>query len=137
MKTILVAVASLALASCGQRADDTAEPNPSPTVSTATATAAAQTPTGTTAGRYEISTPDGMKISSTLNPDGTYLDVANGEEERGSWRMKGVETCFDPAGEGAERCYTTSAPAADGSMQVTGADGRTATLRRVDEAPAR
>lgn len=139
MKRWLILSSALALASCGQRADTAGEatPSPSDTLAAPTATAAATSvPTGEAAGKYEITTPDGTRITSTLNTDGTYVDIANGQEVRGTWRLNGAETCFDPAGEAAERCYTSSAPAADGSFKVTGADGSVSTSRKIGAAPA-
>lgn len=142
MKTLYVLGTTLALAACGQKADTAADdgiaatPSAAETVATAPATSATQAPTGDAAGKYEITTPDGTRITSTLNRDGSYLDIANGKEVRGTWRLKGAQTCFDPAGDEAERCYSSSAPAADGSFKVTGSDGTVSTSRKIGTAPA-
>ncbi len=139
MKKLIVLGAALALGSCGDRADTTTEVTPSPadtSVATAASPTATQAATGDMAGRYEVTMADGSVMTETINADGTYVDLMNGEETRGRWRMDGARSCFDPDGADAERCYTSTTPGADGSFKVTGPDGTTATVRKVGAAPA-
>lgn len=140
MTKLLVLATALALAGCGERADTTAEATPAATATSAMAEApspaANQPATGSMAGRYEVTMADGTVMTETINADGTYVDLMNGEETLGKWRMDGARSCFDPDGARPEECYTSSAPGADGSFTVTGADGTTATVRKVGAAPA-
>lgn len=140
MKALIVLGSALALASCGQRTETTVEATPTATATTAMADApspaATGAATGNMAGRYEVTMADGTMMTETINADGTYVDVMNGEETRGRWRMNGAQSCFDPDGTDAERCYTTTAPAGDGSFTATSADGTKTTIRKVGAAPA-
>ena len=139
MKRLILLGAAMALAACGERTEKTTVETP---VATATATmaeapspAANQPATGDMAGRYEITMADGSVMTETINADGTYVDLMNGEETRGRWRMDGAKSCFDPDGAAPEECYTSTAPNPDGSFTVTGADGTRATVRKVGAAP--
>lgn len=124
-KSVLIATAVLALSACNKTSETTVEaPTATDTAMATTAPAATQAATGTMAGTYEVTRADGTKVTETINADGTYVDVANGKETKGTWRMDGAKACFDEAGDVAEVCYTTSAPAADGSFQVSGPDGK-------------
>ena len=139
MKTLIVLSTALALAACSQRTETTtAEATPAATATTmaeAPSPMANQPGTGNMAGRYEITMADGSVMTETINADGTYVDLMDGEETRGKWRMDGARSCFDPDGAEPEECYTSGAPGADGSWTVTGADGTTATVRKVGAAP--
>ena len=138
MKKLLVLTTALALAACGQRTETTAEATPTATGTMAEAPSPTsnQAPTGDMAGRYEVTMADGKVMTETINADGTYVDVMDGEETRGRWRMDGAKSCFDPDGDEPEVCYTSSAPAADGSFKATGPDGSTVTIRKVGAAPS-
>jgi hypothetical protein len=137
MRSLIVLGTALALAGCGERADTVAEATPTATATADTPSPAAnQSATGDMTGRYEVTLADGSVISETINADGTYVDVMDGEETRGRWRMDGAKSCFDPDGDAPEECYTSAPPAADGSFVVTSADGRTrSTVRKVGAAP--
>jgi hypothetical protein len=120
-RLVLVAALAGALAACGDAAEESDEPE-------ATETAAATTePTpSSSAGTYDVTMPDGTKVTSTLNTDGTYQDAdAEGKvTESGTWEDKDGKTCFDPDGE--ERgviCFTVGDAAEDGSMVATPDDG--------------
>jgi hypothetical protein len=140
MRTVIALTAALALAGCGERAETTAADAGATTAAATTgeapSPAANQPATGDMAGRYEITFADGKVMTETINADGSYVDLMDGEETRGRWRMDGAKSCFDPAGAAAEECYTASAPGADGSFTVTGADGSKATVRKIGAAPA-
>lgn len=141
-KTLCAAGAALALAACNQRAETEVEgtattaATPAATMATAPSPAATQAATGSMAGTYEMTTAEGTRINLTVNPDGTYRQIANGEEESGTWRMQGAQACWDPAGAGAEQCWTTSAPGADGSFTATEPDGTRVTVRKTSATAA-
>ena len=138
MKTVLaLTAATLALTACSQRSETVVEP-------TATTSAAGTTPspvanqpaTGSMAGTYEATRPDGTRMTLTVKPDGSFTEVANGKELAGTWRMDGAKSCFDPAGDAPDVCYTNSAVAADGSFTSTAPDGTSMTIRKIAAAPA-
>lgn len=130
MKKLIAIAAIGTLAACGS-AD---EPEEAVAEETVVETGEA---TGSPAGTYEATLADGSTITQTINEDGTYRDVANGEEvESGNWRTDGDQLCFDPEGDEPEACFTGGDPAADGSFDVMDGDGNvTMTVRKV-EAPA-
>lgn len=134
MKKLLVLTTALALAACNQRTETSVEPTATDTAM-APATTAAQAPTGDMAGKYEVTMADGKVMTETINADGTYVDLMDGKETRGRWRMEGTKSCFDPDGDAVEVCYTAAPPAADGSFVVTAPDGTKTTIRKVGAAP--
>mgnify|MGYP000147274725 FL=1 len=140
MKQLLVLTAALALAACGQRTETATEATPAAadtTMAGAPSPASNQAPTGDMAGKYEATMADGKVMTETINADGTYVDLLDGKETRGRWRMDGARSCFDPDGDRPEECYTAGTPAADGSFVVTSADGKTkTTVRKVGAAPS-
>lgn len=137
MKTLFVLGTALALTACGQRTDTATDATPSPANTMVAAPApATQAATGNMAGKYEMTAADGTVTTQTVNPDGTFSQIAKGKETSGTWRMNGAQSCFDPAGDAVEACYTTTAPGADGSFKTTGPDGSTMTVRKVAAAPA-
>ena len=139
MKRLILLGAVMTLAACGERTETTTVETPAATATTlaeAPSPAANQPATGDMAGRYEITMADGKVMTETINADGTYVDLMNGEETRGRWRMDGARSCFDPDGDEPEVCYTSTAPAADGSFKATGPDGSTVTIRKVGSAPS-
>jgi len=134
MKTpILVTCAALALTACSKKEETTVVTPTATETAMATETTAAMEPsTGSMAGKYEITGTDGKRMTQTVNADGSYVDVMDGKETKGKWRMDGTKSCFDADGDEAEVCYTTTAPAADGSFQAMGPDGKVAwTVRKV------
>lgn len=137
MKILLVLGTALTLAACNQKTETTVQPTATATtMAEAPSPASNQAPTGNMAGKYEVTMADGKVMTETINPDGTYVDMMDGKETRGKWRMDGTRSCFDPDGDRAEECYTAGAPGADGSFVVTGADGKTkTTVRKVGAAP--
>ena len=114
-RLVMVAMLAVALAACGdaaEEADDTAvaEATPEPT------------PTSW-AGSYDVTMADGTKFKSMLNSDGTYQDMdADGKTtETGTWEERpDGKVCFDSEG-GDDKvvCYTVGEAAADGSRVVT------------------
>jgi hypothetical protein len=134
---LIVSMTALALAACSQRTETTTEaaPTAAATMAEAPSPTSNQAPTGSMAGQYEITMADGTRMTETINADGTYVDVVDGKETRGRWRMDGARSCFDPDGAAPEECFTSSTPGADGSFKVTGPDGETATVRKIGAAP--
>lgn len=139
MKRLILLGAVMTLGACGERTETTTAEAPAGTATTtmadAPSPAANQPATGEMPGRYEVTMADGKVMTETINADGTYVDLMDGEETRGRWRMDGARSCFDPDGPEPEECYTSTAPAADGSFTVTGADGSKATVRKIGAAP--
>ena len=118
MKRLVVVVALAgALAACGNPAEESDEP------AVAETTAAA---VETTAGTYDVTMPDGSKMTSTLNPDGTYQDVdaAGAVTETGTWAdREDGKTCFTPANGEPEFCFTLSETQPDGTRKAIPEDG--------------
>lgn len=123
----LIAIAGLAaLVACNQTE---AEPEAQPTVEEA---AAMTTGNGSAPGTYEAVAADGTVTLATLNADGSYSDVIDGEVvEFGTWAVVDGKTCFTPAAdsEGTATCYTESDVAADGSFTATPDEGDPLTVR--------
>ncbi|MEL1250797.1 hypothetical protein [Aurantiacibacter gilvus] len=120
MKRIAIAAAALAMAGCGQTAEEDVEA--AATEETAEASVAAITP-----GLYAVGDETTEYGRSQLNADGTYVDM-NGEEVvgTGTWSAEGATMCFDPEGDDLgqqERCWTNAPPDADGSFMTTRDDG--------------
>lgn len=138
MKTLFVlTAATLALAGCSKKTETTIEPTATETVAVETAApAATQAPTGSMAGTYEMTRADGTRATVNVKADGSFTEVSNGKEIAGTWRMDGAKSCFDPAGDPAEACYTNGTPAADGSFTSTAPDGKVTTVRKIAAAPA-
>ena len=129
MRIILTFAAVAALAACSEPA-----PEPMPEE---TATPEAMAEVGVTPGTYAVTDPDGAMGTTTINADGTYLDVEDeGNETRGAYVRRGGQDCFDPEGDEAEMCWTVTPPAADGSFTATSADGTTVTVMPQAAAPA-
>ncbi len=125
MKKFLPLVAVGMLAACGSPADDTDQ-----VIVDDTAVIEPAANDGA-AGVYEVTMPDGTVATETVNEDGTYETVANGNViETGTWRTDGNEMCEDPEGPAPEQCYAGSEPGADGSFTVQTDDG-TMTIRKV------
>lgn len=129
MKKFLMLATVAALAACESKQ----EPAPEPTDTAASTTQG--TATGDMTGVYEVKMADGSVIRETINADGTYVDatLSGTETERGTWRQDGAKMCFDPEGGAPEACFAGGAPGADGSFQVTDADGKViSTVRKVE-----
>ena len=137
MKKLLVISACVALAACGKSEAPKAEATTAATPAAA-ATTAATTPTdpalaAAMAGTYEMKLADGRVVMETINADGTFVDMIDGKEsQRGTWRQDNEKTCFDPAGDAVEACYTAGQAGADGSFETRDAKGAVfSTVRKV------
>ena len=112
-----VAMLALALAACGDAAEESDDP----------------VPTEGWTGVYEFET-GGQKTTSTLMADGTFTDTVGGEVvQSGQWEERpDGKVCFDPVGdEAAVACYAAGEIAPDGTMLVTPDEGEPLTVRRI------
>ena len=125
-KLVLAAALCAGLAACNNAAEapDAAETTPAATATETVADAS------TTPGTYEF-TADGKAMVSTINADGTYADTADGQpSEKGLWAEHDGKVCFDPEGDEAGTCYTTTEPGADGTFTATADDGTVLTIKK-------
>ena len=120
-KLIAAAALSLTLAACGG-SDDAVEAEGT--------TAAADMPVSAV-GTYVGTGEDGTEMTTTLAADGTFTETVDGEVIRaGTWEDNIRGTCFVEEGVEGEMCYNMAAPAADGTVQVTGPDGTTTSMMK-------
>lgn len=134
-RLVLIAVAAT-LSACSQQAEDTAAPAETAEAAAAPAAteATSQLAVEDAAGTYEVTWADGTMTTTTINADGTYVDMMDGEETgHGAWVVKEGKSCLTPEG-GAELCWTDSPRAEDGSWTATAEDGTTVTVRKADAA---
>ena len=129
---ILVAALGVALAGCGDAAEESDEPAALETPAAAEAapadTAAA---TESSAGTYEYEL-DGKPTTAVLAADGKYTDTQDGKVvEQGMWADRDGKVCFDPEGDALGTCYTTTERDAEGVFTATGDDGTTLTVKKV------
>lgn len=122
-KTTIAAAAILLVAVAGCSKSD-----PAPEATQSVAAAASEAPAAPwvavvpAAGAYDATSADGKPFSKvTLEADGSYARVpASGAKEAGVVKITDGRLCFDPSGKAnLPRCYTTTAPAADGSFTAT------------------
>lgn len=131
MRNIVAFAAVAALAAC-------AEPAPEPVAEETTA-AQPMAEAGATPGVYDAFDKDGPVGTTTINADGTYLDVdVDGTERRGTYVRRNGQDCFDPDGDETEVCWTASTPAGDGSFTAKSPEGTELTVRprAADAVPA-
>lgn len=125
MKNVLLFAAFAALSACSQQAEETKET--AAPAETAAPVAAAST--GTAPGEYEVKMADGTIASTIINADGTYVDAdPKGNGVKGKFASKDGKDCFDPDGDEAEKCWSVSPAAADGSFTATAPDGTAVTV---------
>jgi hypothetical protein len=83
-------------------------------------------------GNYEIVHPDGRVDQLTVLPGMTWAMVyADGEAAGGTIFEQAGKKCFVTEGVDGHRCFSGTEPAGDGSIEVTGDDGETATVKPV------
>ena len=125
MKKLVIIAALASLAACSQQTEKAAEAEAAPTEATATAATDSASPVGD----YDVKMADGKMAKTSINADGTYVDTGpDGKEIKGKFARKDGKDCFDPDGDEAEACWTSTTPAADGSFTSTGPDGATVTV---------
>jgi len=126
MKKLIAIAAALTLAACGG-GDDAADAGSD---SAPAASSASDMPADST-GTYVGTGADGEEVTTTLNADGTFQDTVGGEVIRsGTWEDAMRGTCFVEEGVEGEMCYNMGAPGPDGTVEVTGPDGVTTTMRK-------
>lgn len=122
MKKLVYGIIVFSLAACGQ-----AETEAEPEVETVEAGEAPTPGMQIVPGLYAVGDETTVYGQTRLNADGTYVDLAEGEEVgSGTWTADGVTMCLDPEGDGEdeqERCWTNGAVAEDGSFMSTRDDG--------------
>ena len=125
MKKLVMIAAIAALAGCSQQAEKAAETEAAP----AEAAATAEADSASFVGDYNVKLADGKMGKTRINEDGTYVEMGpDGKEVKGKFALKDGKECFDADGDEAEVCWTSTAPAADGSFTSTGPDGATVTV---------
>ncbi len=125
MKKLMMIAALSALTACSQQAEKTADADTAPVEAAAPASADSTSPVGD----YDVKMADGKMAKTSINADGTYVDTGpDGKEVKGKYARKDGKDCFDPEGDEAEACWTSTTPAADGSFTSTGPDGATVTV---------
>lgn len=125
MKKIALLCGLAALAACSE-AETTTEAEPTEAAAEAPAAAWALE-----AGTYEYTRSDGVSGINTLAADGTFSNaVSGGEIETGTWGQEDGLSCLTPE-EGEKRCYTFTAPDADGNLTGAMEGGVTVEVRKV------
>lgn len=136
MRIAIMAVALGALAACGGEAEAPAVEE----TTAATDTGLAGEVPGFEAvapGSYEVVHSDGTIDNLTIHPGMTWSSVyASGEAAGGTIFAQDGKNCFVTEGTEGQQCFEGTDPAADGSIEVTGDDGQTATVRPVAGASA-
>lgn len=76
-------------------------------------------------GVYEEETANGEIMVTHMQEDGTYKELVKEVlQESGTWTDDGKVVCFDPEGDdNAERCFTISEIAEDGTFEATLVEG--------------
>ena len=130
MKKIVIFGAVALLAACGSKVEPAADTSAAATGDASTAVMgaasapamAAETPKP---GVYDVTDPAGTMVVSTILADGGWIDRDTKGKviAKGKMAMTDGKTCFTDE-KGKEDCYTQGMPAADGSVEYTGADGK-------------
>jgi hypothetical protein len=116
---VAIVTLALTLSACSKKEE---APAAAASSDAAAAASTAAAPTEPAAGDYAVFDASGKALgTTTINADGTYR----------IWKVKDGKTCFDPSGKDPEECYTSSAPAADGSFTATDTKGAVLTVRPV------
>jgi hypothetical protein len=122
MKLIAIVLAATTVAACSNKAPE--------------APPAEAAPVEISAGSYDVTQPDGTRMISVLNANGTYTDSVTGAVvENGTWERKdNGSTCFTPAegSAGKPACFTAGAAAADGSFTATPDSGDPLKIKRIE-----
>lgn len=126
MKSLIAVAACAVLAACGS-APEEAAPEEAPVEEVAVDTTVGQP------GTYEVTYSDGSVATLTSAEDGTFTVVRGEENGKGTWANKDGKICFDFEGEEvADRCWTSSPVAEDGTWTSTADDGEVVTVKSVE-----
>ena len=130
-KLIWVAALGVALASCGDAAEEADETAAVEAPVAAATVADAATAAEGSAGTYEYEL-EGTPTTAVLAADGKYTDTQDGKVvEQGMWADRDGKVCFDPEGDALGTCFTTTERDAEGVFTATGDDGTTLTIKKV------
>ena len=130
MKQAIILAAALSLAACNGA--DTGEADMPAETEAAAVDPADAGFEAVAPGNYEIVHADGAIDHLTVHPGLTWSMVAaNGDATGGTIFAQAGKNCFVTEGVDGHRCFSGTPPADDGSIQVTGDDGETATVRPV------
>lgn len=125
MKKLVMIAALSALMACSQQTEKAAEAEAAPVE----AAAPAATDSASFVGDFDVKMADGKMGKTTINADGTFVDTGpDGNETKGKFVVKDGKECFDPDGDEAEECWTSTKPGADGSFSSTSDKGETVTV---------
>lgn len=123
MRKFILVAAVAALAACSGANE---APTPADTAAATLDTTVAAAEQGVAPGTYEVSTDEGRMGTTTINPDGSYVDTdADGKQVTGTYARRDGKDCFDPEGSEVAMCWTVNPTAADGSFTATTPDGDT------------
>lgn len=123
MRKIALLSAALILAACSGSESESQKAAPE----------TPKTPEEAAMGTFEVTNADGSKMTSVVSSDRSYTDAIRGEVvEWGTWEIKDGKTCFTPQTEGKKPyCYTSGAPAEDGSYTATPDEGDPVKIRKL------
>ncbi|HTN14269.1 MAG TPA: hypothetical protein VL094_05645 [Sphingomonadaceae bacterium] len=97
------------------------------------ASEAPKTPEEAMLGTYEVTQPDGTKMTSVVAADRSYTDAIRGEVvEWGTWEIKDGKTCYTPEIEGKKPlCYAQGEVGEDGTFTATPDEGDPVKMRKL------
>lgn len=125
MKTLMLLLATCALAGCRH-----SPPAPAASNTPAPAASAAASAEPKQAGTYSFLLPDDTAGTLRLNQDGTFTGLRNDGKivKSGHWSIdRNGRACFDAIGgvpKGASRCYVVTRPDPAGNFTATGENGK-------------
>ena len=132
MKRIVIVAALAALAACQQEA----APAPEATEEVAAAPAEVMAADGKSpVGKYQVTTADGQVFMEDAKADGTYVQTDKDGKvvETGKWVQKSpTQYCTTKDEEGATEKCNTEGVDAEGVWTSTNAEGKVATVVRVE-----
>jgi hypothetical protein len=136
MKKLLFITAALTLAACnnGEQAEQADQAQPAETAAVDAVDPNADAGFEAVApGHYEIVRADGTVDQLMIQPGMTWSMVSHdGAASGGTIFAQGGKNCFVTEGVEGHQCFAGSPPEEDGSMEVTGDEGETATIRPVE-----
>lgn len=123
MRKIALLGAALVLAACSGSESESQQASAEPP----------KTPEQAALGTYEVTQPDGTKMTSVIAADRSYTDAIRGEVvEWGTWEIKDGKTCYTPQIEGKKPvCYSSGEPAEDGTFTATPDEGDPVKVRKL------
>jgi hypothetical protein len=131
---LLAAVAALAACSKSEPAPEATEAATAPEAAPAVAAEPLAADGKPSVGMFRVTTAEGEVVMEELKADGTYVDTVDGKVvETGRWNQKSPEQfCFTKDEEGATEKCNTEGVDANGVWTSTNAEGKTATVERIE-----